>query len=142
LLGIASIWIDRGTNLTTGLGLISAGLAFALQQVVTAVAGYFVLEAARHHATPAAAMSQDALEAMRSRYAVSVADIDPHVYFRITDNWLELSLRFVVPDRGIRAIKDAMSRQILDGLDAAGIGIASATYDIVGLPEVRLVSEP
>ena len=246
LLGIASIWIDRGTNLTTGLGLISAGLAFALQQVVTAVAGYFVilrgdtfnvgdritiggvrgdvirlgfikttvmemgqppsiaestdpalwvhsrqytgrlvtvsngqvfaepvynysrdfpylweelvvpitydadrqrteaimLEAARHHATPAAAMSQDALEAMRSRYAVSVADIDPHVYLRITDNWLELSLRFVVPDRGIRAIKDAMSRQILDGLDAAGIGIASATYDIVGLPEVRLVSEP
>ena len=43
LLGIASIWIDRGTNLTTGLGLISAGLAFALQQVVTAVAGYFVI---------------------------------------------------------------------------------------------------
>ncbi len=31
-----------------------------------------------------------------------------------------------------------MSRDILAGLDQAGIGIASATYDIVGLPPVQL----
>ena len=30
-----------------------------------------------------------------------------------------------------------MNRQILDEFDEAGIGIASATYDIVGLPDVR-----
>ncbi len=33
-----------------------------------------------------------------------------------------------------------MSRDILAGFDAAGIGIASATYDIVGLPPVRLAA--
>ena len=91
------------------------------------------------HAIPAARDEPvNPCDAMQSRYAVSMADIDPHVYMRITDNWLELSLRFVVPDRGIRGIKDAMNRQILDDFDAAGIGIASATYDIVGLPAVRM----
>ncbi len=39
---------------------------------------------------------------------------------------------------GIRDIKDAMSRDILTAFDAAGIGIASATYDIVGLPTLRV----
>ena len=34
----------------------------------------------------------------------------------------------------IRSAKDAMSRYILEELDRAGIGIASATYDIVGFP--------
>ena len=43
LLGLVSIWFDDPTRLTTALGLITAGLAFALQKVVTAVAGYFVI---------------------------------------------------------------------------------------------------
>lgn len=38
---------------------------------------------------------------------------------------------------GIRAIKDAMSRDILDQFDAAKIGIASGTYEAVGFPEVE-----
>lgn len=42
VIGIVSIWFDAG-RLTTFLGLFSAGLAFALQKVVTAVAAYFVL---------------------------------------------------------------------------------------------------
>lgn len=43
LLGILSIWFDDPTRLATALGLVTAGLAFALQKVVTAVAGYFVI---------------------------------------------------------------------------------------------------
>jgi hypothetical protein len=34
-----------------------------------------------------------------------------------------------------------MSREIMQAFDAAGIGIASATYDIVGLPPVRVRRE-
>ncbi len=30
-----------------------------------------------------------------------------------------------------------MSRYLVRELDAAGIGVASATYDIVGIPELR-----
>ena len=43
VVGILSIWFDDPTRLTTALGLVSAGLAFALQKVVTSIAGYFVI---------------------------------------------------------------------------------------------------
>ena len=46
LLGIiclCSIWFDNPARLTTGVGLVSAGVAFALQKVITSFAGYFVI---------------------------------------------------------------------------------------------------
>ncbi len=244
VLGIVSIWVTPDTDITTGIGLVTAGLAFALQQVVLSLAAYFVilrgdtfgvgdritlggvrgdvvrlgflkttimemgqppsvastdpavwvhsrqytgrlvtvtngavfsepvynysrdfpylweeivlpvsytadraaaeevlLGAARAHAVVHDEVAEAALAHMRSRYALSDASLEPAVYWRITDNWLELSLRFLVPHRGVREIKDAMSREVLAGLDAAGIEIASATYDIVGLPPVRVVTD-
>ena len=41
ILGLVSIWLDDPTNLSTAFGLVTAGLAFALQQVVPAFAAYF-----------------------------------------------------------------------------------------------------
>src|SRR3954470_18856704 len=43
ILGIMSIWFDNPARLAGALGLIGAGIAFALQRVITAVAGYFVI---------------------------------------------------------------------------------------------------
>ncbi len=43
VLGFLSIWFDDPTRLATGIGLVSAGVAFALQQVITAIAGYIVI---------------------------------------------------------------------------------------------------
>lgn len=43
LVGVLSIWFDNPSTLTTGIGLVTAGLAFALQKVVTSLAGYFVI---------------------------------------------------------------------------------------------------
>ena len=73
---------------------------------------------------------------------IEAGDIAPQVYFRLTDNWLELTVRFLVPDHGIREIKDAMSRDILAALDEAGIGIASSTFEITGLPKLRVEGMP
>jgi hypothetical protein len=56
----------------------------------------------------------------------------------MTDNWLELSVRFLAPDHGTRPIKDAMSREILAGLNDADIEIASGTYAIVEMPPLRV----
>lgn len=41
--GLLSIWFNSPTRLATFLGLVSAGIAFALQSVITAFAGYFVI---------------------------------------------------------------------------------------------------
>jgi hypothetical protein len=56
----------------------------------------------------------------------------------ITDNWVELNLRVLVPIRGIRYVMDELARSIMSRFDQAGIGIASATYDVVGFPPIRL----
>ena len=43
LFGLLSIWFNDPARLATALGLFSAGLAFALQRVITAIAGYVVI---------------------------------------------------------------------------------------------------
>ncbi|WNV77654.1 mechanosensitive ion channel family protein [Geodermatophilus sp. DSM 44513] len=241
LLGVLSIWFDDPARLATGIGLVTAGLAFALQKVITAFAGYVVilrgdtfnvgdritmggvrgdvialgfirttimemgqppavqpadpaqwvrsrqytgrvvtvtndkvfdeavynytrdfpylweeltlpvkytddreraeqilLAAARRHTVAADEMPTAALERMQHRYFVRGADLEPRVYWRLTDNWLELTVRFLTGVYGVRDVKDAMSREVLAELDAAGIGLASATFEVVGLPPLRV----
>jgi hypothetical protein len=99
-----------------------------------------LLDAARRHTQPFVAPATTALGELRKRFTLpETVSLEPAVYWRLTDNWLELSVRFIVPEHGVRGIKDAMSRDILAALDAAKIGIASATYDIVGFPPIRIV---
>ncbi len=242
IVGLISIWFDDPARLTTALGLVTAGVAFALQRVITAFAAYFVilrgrtfnvgdrivmggvrgdvialgfmqttvmemgqpaavqsadpamwvrgrqytgrivtitndkifdepvynysrefpflweemaipvpygadrarvenilLEVARAHTVKLNELSEEAIKELERRYAVRRADLGPRVYYRLTDNWLEMSLRFITEDSGIREMKDAISREVIHALDEAGIGIASGTYDIVGMPAVHVV---
>jgi small-conductance mechanosensitive channel len=244
LLGIMSIWFDNPNRLAAALGLIGAGVAFALQRVITAVAGYFVIlrgktfnvgdrivmggvrgdvidlsfmqtrimemgqspkeqgdapsmwirsrqftgrivtvtndkvfdepvynytrefpyiwdeinlpvryqddraraeqilqDAARRHAVTRDKIGDEEVRRLEAEFGIGVGDIDPHTYWRITDNWLEITVRFLAPDHGIREIKDRMSREILAALDDAKIGIASGTYAIVEMPPLRIESE-
>ncbi len=243
VLGLLSIWFDDPTRLATALGLVTAGLAFALQKVVTAIAGYFVilrgdtfnvgdritmggvrgdviglgfiqttimemgqppavqaadpamwvksrqytgrivtvsndkifdepvynytrdfpylweeiaipipyaadrdraerilLQAARRHTEHSSKTSQRAMDAMMERYYMQPSSVEPKVFYHLTDNWLELTVRFLTEDRGVRDVKDAMSREILREFEEAGIGMASATYEIVGFPPIRIVT--
>jgi small-conductance mechanosensitive channel len=241
VLGVISIWFDDPTRLATAAGLLSAGLAFALQKVITATAGYFVLlrgrtfnvgdrivmggvrgdvialsfmqttilemgqpppvqsdspamwirsrqytgrivtvsnskvfdepvynytrefpfiwdeiivpvryqddrtqveklllGAAREHTAEIVDAASSAAKELERVYGRGLSDFDPRVYWRLTDNWLELTLRFLAPLHGVRELKDALSRDILHGLDGAHIPIASATFDIVGMPAIRI----
>jgi small-conductance mechanosensitive channel len=241
ILGIMSIWFDNPARLAGVLGLIGAGVAFALQRVITAVAGYFVilrgktfnvgdrivmggvrgdvidlsfmqtrimemgqspkeqgdapsmwirsrqftgrivtvtndkvfdepvynytrdfpyiwdeinlpvryqddrdqaeqilLDAAKRHAVTREKIGEEEVRRMKDEFGIDVGEIDPQSFWRITDNWLEVTVRFLAPDHGIRHIKDRMSRDILAGLDEAKIGIASGTYAIVEVPPIRV----
>jgi small-conductance mechanosensitive channel len=97
-----------------------------------------LLSAAEKHGVPVTELSAETLAELQRRYFLKPADVRPRVYLRLTDNWLEMTVRFVVRDHGIREQKDAMSREVLAGLEAAGIPIASATFEVVGFPPVRL----
>ena len=244
ILGFCSIWFDNPTRLTTGVGLLSAGVAFALQKVITSFAGYFVIlrgktfdvgdrikmgsvrgdvislnfiqtvimemgeppsvqqedpgmwvqsrqysgrivtvansqifddpvynytrnfpyiweemhfpiqYADRHRAEPIILnaitrhtqditdLAQPELDRLKQRFFIEAADLKPRSYMRITDNWIEFAVRFPVHTHNIRDVKNTISREIMDGFDAANIGIASGTYNIVGLPPIRVESIP
>jgi len=84
-------------------------------------------EVASVSATPGA---QEAITEMAARYPVPLADVEPRVFMRATDNWNELAARFVVPVRSARLVKDGVTRRVLDRFAAEGIPIASATSDV------------
>jgi len=240
IIGFVSIWFDNPANLTTAVGLVTAGLAFALQKVVTSLAGYFVilrgstfsvgdritmggvrgdvvalgffqttimemgqppavqgadpavwiqsrqftgrivtvtnskifdepvynytrafpfiweelrlpiayrddrakaeqilLDAASKHAVNADSLDAEMVERLEHDFRVARADFRPTTYWRLTDNWLELTVRFLAHDHGVRDLKDALSREVLSQLETAGIGIASATFEISGMPDLQ-----
>lgn len=244
LVGLLSIWFDDPVRLATAMGLVTAGLAFALQRVITALAGYMVilrgktfnvgdrismggvrgdviglgfiqttimemgqppavqnadpamwvksrqytgrivtvtndkvfqepiynytqefgyiweemsvpitykadraraeqilLAAAARHTEDLARLGENEIREIERRYVVARSEFHPRVYWRLTDNWLELTVRFLTNAHGVRDLKDAISRDILRAFDEAGIGIASATVELVGLPPVQLVPE-
>jgi small-conductance mechanosensitive channel len=97
-----------------------------------------LLAAAATYAVRADGLPAATLREMERRYVMRPADLKPKVYWRLTDNWLEMTVRFVTEDHGIRDVKDLMSRDVLAALDAAGIGIASSTFEITGLPRLRV----
>lgn len=68
-------------------------------------------------------MPSDAKSDLQQRFGVEPVELDPCVYYRITDNWLELTVRFIVGTHRIRGVKDAMSRFIITELDKAGTGL-------------------
>jgi small-conductance mechanosensitive channel len=96
-----------------------------------------LLEAARRATGDILRDAEPHRRRLNDEYHLDVDSLEPRVYYRITDNWLELSLRFLSHDRTTREIKDRIARDILKGLDEAGIGIASTTIDIVAFPPLR-----
>ena len=82
--------------------------------------------------------SARALSEMARRYLVPRGDVEPQVFVKLTDNWIELSARFVIPVRSARRVKSSISENLMRRYSGEGIGLASATSEIVSLPPLRL----
>lgn len=74
--------------------------------------------------------AQDAVDKMRRHYPIPVADLQPRVFVRATDNYMELSVRFVISVRTSRVATDELTRRVSEELDDAGIPFASTTMDV------------
>jgi small-conductance mechanosensitive channel len=243
-LGLLSIWFDNGLHAAAAVGILGAGVAFALQKAVTSVAGYFLilrgdiftigdrivmggvrgdviglgflrttilemgqpagdedvatpvwvdarqhtgrivtvtngvvfdepvynysrefpflweelgvsipydadrgtaegllLDAASRHSLDVSTIGVEAMQRMRRRFYVPATEFEPEVFVKMQTSWIELTVRFVVPVYGIRKIKSAMTRDILDAFDAAQIPIATTTLVVSDVPPIRLARE-
>jgi small-conductance mechanosensitive channel len=78
--------------------------------------------------------AEAAIEEMERRYPLPKADVQPHVYMHLTDNYIQLHARFVVPVRETRSVKNTMFRHIHTQLAEAGIPIGSETIDVTMRP--------
>ena len=81
----------------------------------------------------ASADAQHALEQMGERFPIAHTDVQPQVFLKATDNYLELAARIVVPVREARMYNDRYTRRVLERFEQAGISIASTTSDITVL---------
>lgn len=100
------------------------------------------IEAARAHTIEPVATAAQQFENMRKLYLVEATDLEPQVFVRVTDNWIELSIRFLVSTHGVRHVKDRISRQVLASFKAAGIEFASQTFEIVRVPTIPVDTDP
>jgi small-conductance mechanosensitive channel len=98
-----------------------------------------VVDAARANTADEVARGREQLEQMRRLYLVEPTDLEPQVFLRLTDNWIELSVRFLVSTHGIREVKDRIVRQILSEFHTAGIDIASQTFELARAPVISVI---
>ncbi len=221
LVALVLVWRPLGGNLAPALGLATAGLAFAMQEVIGAMAGWFNITfgsifrvgdrvqmagvhgdvidisllktrlmevgsaggttwvqggqytgrvvtvsnkasftepvynyssyfeyiweelevAIPHHGDWAAASSilerearqsasEGALQAMddvRRRFPVPAAEVEPRVFASADTDFMRLAVRFVVPIRSARSVKDDVTRRIHSSLENAGIEIIATS---------------
>jgi small-conductance mechanosensitive channel len=81
------------------------------------------------------------LEDMGEKYFINQADVEENIYTKITDNWIDLHVRYVVDPRKRRLVRHLLSEKLLEEmLPRKDMKIASATFEIVGFPPVKLES--
>jgi len=95
-----------------------------------------------HGQTYTAELQADAeakLSRMIDRYPLKDTKVEPTLYLAMTDNWIEMTLRFVVDAQERRRVKDEMHRDLLQHFQAEeNITIASTTIEIVGFPTLQV----
>lgn len=94
-----------------------------------------IMKIAKKRTKKTSALARKGLAKLGKRYYLEEKATKPGVYMRLTDNWIELSLRYITDARDRRGIYKTMSREILEEIEKSKkVKIASQTIDIVGFP--------
>jgi small-conductance mechanosensitive channel len=101
-------------------------------------AAEIMLEHGHTYSTHLQAEAQAELREMVDRYLVHDTPVEPTLYIVMTDNWIEMTLRYVVEARERRKVKGELHRELLQHFESeAEITVASATFEIVGFPPLK-----
>ena len=106
-------------------------------------AGEIMLERARKYTSHFHEQAEAQLAAMMKVYPVQVTTVEPTLYIIMTDNWIEITLRYVVEPRERRQVKGQLHHELLQHFQSEpAITVASATFEIVGFPPLKSESLP
>lgn len=92
-----------------------------------------ILHSANRHARTSKRLGADEVTRLEARFGIDAGEIEPRLFWRITENWLEMTLRFLGPDHGIREIKDQITRDIISGFEREKIMIAAVRQEAVSV---------
>ena len=84
--------------------------------------------------------AKSAWQEMVNKYRIEDARVEPMVTIRVTDNWMEFTIRYIVDYKKRRMTKDILFTRIIEEIDRTGgrVGIASTTLQLVALPELNV----
>ncbi|WP_080147301.1 mechanosensitive ion channel family protein [Marinilactibacillus piezotolerans] len=79
------------------------------------------------------AKAEEEWDNMKRRYRIENASLKPQVFVLFDDNWITMSLRYIVDTRERRSVKDRMFTSMLEQFDQykGEIELASQTFEIV-----------
>jgi len=105
-------------------------------------AAEIMLEHGQRYTEEMQADAEAKLSRMLNRYPLKETKVEPTLYFGLTDNWIELTLRFVVDAQERRKVKGRLHRDLLQHFQTEKkIAVASTTIEIVGFPPVELAQD-
>lgn len=97
-----------------------------------------MLEQGQKYTAELQADAEAKLNRMIDRYPLKDTKVEPTLYLAMTDNWIELTLRFLVDAQERRGVKDRLHRELLQYFQAEEkIEVASTTIEIVGFPQLE-----
>jgi small-conductance mechanosensitive channel len=76
---------------------------------------------------------------LEEKYYISQFDIEPRVYYKPTDNWIGLYVRYVTPTRERRSTRNTIMKEALEALlKLENVSIASETLIIKDFPDIHM----
>lgn len=106
----------------------------------TKLAGELIMQVANAKLGEYADYAKAHWSGMVRKYLIENAMVEPSLSVRLTDNWVEFTLRFVVDYKKRRSTKNELSQEILAAFQETKgkVELASATFELVGLPNVSV----
>lgn len=87
-------------------------------------------EISRRETATVTSIAQEEISRIGERYYLPRRDIEQAVYVTITDNWVNLSLRYVTYVKERRIMRARLNRMILDAFSDENIDISSTTQTV------------
>lgn len=102
-----------------------------------------ITDIAREETADVAESASEEIEQIRRKYFLSSRQTEPRTYLELTDNWINVHVRYVTDVRDRRRTTAEVHRRILEAVsEADDVTIASETVDIVGFPGADDAANP
>lgn len=102
-------------------------------------AAEIMLERGQQYSAHLQAQAEAELRDLVKHYpALQDTPVKPMLYTVMTDNWIQMTLRYIVKARERRTVRAQLHRELLQRFEAEpAITVASATFEIVGFPPLK-----